>query len=62
MDQHAQLIVKLFFDLDNRNAEGKIFCRCCEHYFKDNKGFFMSLVIVLHLSVNYICVLQDIQI
>ena len=34
----AQLIVKLFNDFAKKDAEGKVFCRCCENFFKDNKG------------------------
>ena len=38
-DQRSQLIVQMFFDLSKKDAEEKVFCRCCENYFKDNKGF-----------------------
>ena len=41
-DQHTQLIVKLFFDLTKKDVDGKVFCRCCENHFKDNKGFFLA--------------------
>ena len=37
-DKHSQLIVKLFFNLAKKDEEGKVFCRCCEGYFRDNKG------------------------
>ena len=49
-DQQSQLIVSLFFDLIKKDAEGKVFCRCCERYFKDNKGFRIT-----HYYCAYLC-------
>ena len=44
-DQNSQLIVKMFFDLNKKDIDDKVFCRCCEQYFKDNKG-------IRHLTIN----------
>ena len=38
LEAKQQLIVKLFFDLGKKDAEGKVFCRCCERYLKDNRS------------------------
>ena len=53
-DLHSQLIVKLFFDLDKKDGDRKIFCRCCENYFKDNKGFQPKIVNILLYLIKYI--------
>ena len=52
-DQHSQLIVNMFFDLNKRDAEEKVFCRCCENYFKDNKGFRIT-----HYFYTFLCLQQ----
>lgn len=53
-DEHSQLIVKMFFDLDRKDTDDKIFCRCCERYFKDNKGFDVSPL--LYVIYNLCCI------
>lgn len=55
-DQHAQLIVNMFFDLNKKDAEEKIFCRCCESYFADNKGF-----LITHYYFVYLCLKNYLQ-
>lgn len=54
-EQNSQLIVKLFFDLNKKDAEQKVFCRCCEHYLKDNKGLNQYHIYILYLiCISYI--------
>lgn len=52
-DQHTQLIVRLFFDMAKKDADEKVFCRCCEHYFKDNKGFVL-LVFIFYIDAKHL--------
>jgi len=40
----------MFFDLSKKDAEEKVFCRCCERYFKDNKGFRIT-----HYYFTFLC-------
>ena len=52
-DQHSKLIVNMFFDLSKKDADEKVFCRCCESYFKDNKGFRIT-----HYFFTFLCLQQ----
>ena len=35
---HNRILAKTYFDLESKNAEGKVKCRKCEALCKDNSG------------------------
>jgi len=35
---HNRILAKMYFDLESKNAEGKVKCRKCEALCKDNSG------------------------
>ena len=35
---HDSILAKMYFNLDEKNAEGKVKCRKCDLYCKDNSG------------------------
>ena len=54
--EHNDFIVKNYFNFEERDKQGRVLCKCCENYLKDNSG---HTNLISHVKQKHIALLVE---